>query len=158
MDFITIPFIAIGKIPSPAKDLITTPHIGVSKFRFEVKKMGILQNLSKALGLSKDMDVEEYMDTMEMENVDLLHEAADFYVKPVALESEADVKVIQDELKQKNIILLNITPMMRNQAKLRAIVKELSDFAKKIDGDIARIDNEKILITPRKAKIVKKRG
>jgi len=120
--------------------------------------MGILQNLSKALGLSKDMDVEEYMDTMEMENVDLLHEAADFYVKPVALESEADVKVIQDELKQKNIILLNITPMMRNQAKLRAIVKDLSDFAKKIDGDIARIDNEKILITPRKAKIVKKRG
>jgi len=120
--------------------------------------MGILQNLSKAFGLSKDMDVEEYMDTMELENVDLLHEAADFYVKPVALESEADMKVIQDELKQKNIILLNITPMMRNQAKLRTIVNELKTFVMKINGDIARIDNEKILLTPSKVKIVKKRG
>jgi SepF-like predicted cell division protein (DUF552 family) len=149
-----------------SKDLISTPHIELARrrgitdceFRFEVKKMGILQNLSKALGLSKDMDVEEYMDTMELENVDLLHEAADFYVKPVALESEADAKVIQDELKQRNIILLNITPMMRNQAKLRTIVNDLKTFVVKLNGDIARIDNEKILLTPAKVKIVKRRG
>ena len=120
--------------------------------------MGILQNLSKALGLNKDMDVEEYMDTMELENVDLLHEPADFYVKPVALESDADIKVIQDELKQKNIILLNITPMMRNQNKLKNLVNELKIFVVKINGDIARIDNEKLLLTPAKVKIVKKRG
>lgn len=120
--------------------------------------MGILQNLSKALGLSSDMNVEEYMDTMDLENVDLLHEAADFYVKPVALESEADVKVIEDELKQRNIILLNITPMMRNQAKLRTIVADLKTFVVRLNGDIARIDNEKILLTPAKVKIVKKRG
>jgi len=49
--------------------------------------MGILQRLSKALGISKDMDIEEYIDTAELENVDVLREAADFYVKPVALES-----------------------------------------------------------------------
>lgn len=119
--------------------------------------MGILQNLSKALGLSKDMDVEEYMNTMDLENVDLLHEAADFYVKPVALESEADAKVIEDELKQRNIILLNITPMMRQPNKLKVIVNDLKTFVTKINGDIARLDNEKILLTPSKIKIVKKR-
>jgi len=120
--------------------------------------MGILQNLSKALGLSKDIDVEEYMDTVELENVDLLHEPADFYVKPVALESEADVKVIIDELKQKNIILLNITPMMRNQNKLKTLIGELKSFVQKVNGDIARIDNEKLLLTPAKVKIVKKKA
>jgi len=119
--------------------------------------MGILQHLSKALGLSKEMDIEEYMDSMELENVDMLHEAADFYVKPVALESDADVKVIGEELKRGNIILLNITLMSKNQAKLRMIVAELKKFAGKINGDIARIDNEKILLTPSKVKIVKSR-
>jgi len=119
--------------------------------------MGIFQNLSKALGLSKDMDIEEYMDTMDLENIDVLNEAADFYIKPVALESEADLKVIQDELKQKNIILLNMTPMLRNQAKLKALVEGLKTFVTKINGDIARIDNEKILLTPSKVKIVKKK-
>lgn len=119
--------------------------------------MGILQNLSKALGVAKDMDVEEYMDTVELENVDLLHEPADFYVKPIALESENDIRVIVEELKQKNIILLNITPMMRNQAKLKSLINEIKGFAVKIGGDVARIDNEKLLITPAKVKIVKKR-
>ena len=119
--------------------------------------MSLLQKLSHALGLSRDMDIEEYMDTIELENVDMMHEAADFYVKPVALESEADARVIAEELKNKNIILLNITPMARNQAKLKAIVAELKKFVTKLDGDIARIDNEKILLTPSKVKIVKSR-
>ncbi|MFA6036023.1 MAG: cell division protein SepF [Candidatus Micrarchaeia archaeon] len=119
--------------------------------------MGLLQRLSSALGVSKGMDIEEYMDTMELENVDMMHEAADFYVKPVALESEADAKVIAEELKNHNIILLNITPMARNQAKLKMIVAELKKFVTKLNGDIARIDNEKILLTPAKVKIVKSR-
>jgi SepF-like predicted cell division protein (DUF552 family) len=117
--------------------------------------MGMLQKLTKAFGISKDMDIEEYMDTVELENVDVLHEPADFYVKPVALESEADVKVIQDELKQRNIILLNMSPMARNAAKLKMIVAELKEYINKTNGDIARIDNDKILLTPSKIKIVK---
>ncbi len=119
--------------------------------------MGLLQRLSHVLGVTKGMDIEEYMDTMELENVDMMHEAADFYVKPVALESEADAKVIAEELKNHNIILLNITPMARNQAKLKMIIAELKKFVTKLNGDIARIDNEKILLTPAKVKIVKSR-
>ena len=117
--------------------------------------MSLLQKLSHALGLSRDMDIEEYMDTIELENVDMMHEAADFYVKPVALESEADAKVIAEELKNRNLILLNITPMKKNEAKLKMIVNELKKFVTKIDGDIARIDEDKILLTPAKVKIVK---
>ncbi|MFH1285038.1 MAG: cell division protein SepF [Candidatus Micrarchaeota archaeon] len=119
--------------------------------------MGILQKLSKALGVGGEMDIEEYMDTVELENVDVLHQAADFYVKPVALESEADAKVIEDELKQRNIILLNVSPMARNPNKLKAIIGELKAFVVRMNGDIARIDNEKILLTPAKVKIVKSR-
>ncbi|MFH1447604.1 MAG: cell division protein SepF [Candidatus Micrarchaeota archaeon] len=119
--------------------------------------MGILQHLTKTFGLSKDMDIEEYMDTVELENVDVLHEPADFYVKPVALESEADVKVIEDELKQKNIIILNVSPMAKNTAKLKMIVGDIKEYIVKTNGDIARIDNNKILLTPSRVKIIKSR-
>ena len=120
--------------------------------------MGILEGVSKALGLGKDMDIEEYMDTIELENVDVMHPPADFYVKPVALENEDDARIIEEELRKKNIILLNISPMARNP-KLKAVIASLKNYVMKTNGDIARIDENKILLTPSKVKIVKsKRG
>ena len=65
--------------------------------------------------------------------------------------------MIENELRQRNIILLNVSPMSRNTPKLKTIVSNLKAFSMKIDGDIARIDNEKILLTPSKVKIVKSR-
>lgn len=119
--------------------------------------MGIFEKITKSLGLSKEMNIEEYMDTIEMENVDVLHEAADFYVKPIALESETDVGVIEEELKNRNIILLNVSPMARQTTKLKQIVDNIKNFTMRINGDIARIDENKILLTPSKVKIVKTR-
>jgi uncharacterized protein len=121
--------------------------------------VSFFEKISKSLGLSsKDVDnIEEYMDTVEMENVDVLHEAADFYVKPIALESESDVNVIMDELRAKNIVLLNVSPMKRHTAKLKMIVDNIKVHIQKINGDIARIDEDKILLTPSKVKIVKTR-
>lgn len=119
--------------------------------------MGIFEKISKGLGMSKEMNIEEYMNTVEMENVDVLHEAADYYVKPIALESEGDVSVIMEELKARNIILLNVSPMKRNTAKLKMIIDNIKSHVSKINGDIARIDEDKILLTPSKVKIVKTR-
>lgn len=119
--------------------------------------MGIFEKISKGLGMSKEMNIEEYMNTVEMENVDVLHEAADYYVKPIALESEGDVHIIMEELKAKNIVLLNVSPMKRNTAKLKMIVDNIKSHISKINGDIARIDEDKILLTPSKVKIVKSR-
>ncbi|MFH0927624.1 MAG: cell division protein SepF [Candidatus Micrarchaeota archaeon] len=122
--------------------------------------MGIFDDLSKSLGISKDQDVdniEEYMDSVDMESVDVLHEAADFYVKPISLESESDVSVVLEELKQKNLVLLNVSGMKRNTAKLKMIVDNIKAHIHKINGDIARIDEDKILLTPTKVKIVKTR-
>lgn len=117
--------------------------------------MGILEKITKSLGISKEMNIEEYMNAVEMENVDVLHEAADFYVKPVALESENDVALVMDELKAKNIILLNVSPMSKQPNKLKQYIDNLKMFVTKINGDIARIDNDKILLTPSKVKIVR---
>ncbi len=119
--------------------------------------MGVFSSLSKALGFTRDINVEEFMTAAEAEDVDIMHKAADFYVKPIALQSDSDVKVVQEELTQKNIVLLNFSPIMRNPAKLKAVVGELKMFVNSINGDIARIDEDKILLTPHNVKIVKKR-
>jgi SepF-like predicted cell division protein (DUF552 family) len=117
--------------------------------------MGIFDKLGKTLGVSKELDIEEYMNSAEMENVDIMNEPADFYIKPVALRDEADVSLIEDELQKKNIILLNITEMAKRPNTLAKVVDSLKDYISKTNGDIAKIDEEKILITPTKVKIIK---
>jgi len=119
--------------------------------------MGIVSALSKALGFTSDINVEEFMSAGEAEDVDVMHEAADFYVKPIALQTEEDIKAVENELTQKNIVLLNFAPILRNPAKLKSVITDLKKFVHKINGDIARIDEDKILLTPAKVKIIKKR-
>jgi len=119
--------------------------------------MGVLTGLGKALGISKEMSLDDFMTASEAEEVDVMHQAADFYVKPVALQMDSDIKMVEDELKQKNIVLLNISPMARNAPKLKTAVNDLRTFVHGINGDIARIDEDKILLTPQNVKIVKSR-
>ncbi|MBI5224270.1 cell division protein SepF [Candidatus Micrarchaeota archaeon] len=119
--------------------------------------MGIFSSLSKALGFTKDINVEEFMSAAEAEDVDVMHKSADYYVKPIALQNEGDVAAVKDELNNKNHVLLNFSPIMRNPAKLKQVVGELKSFVGSINGDIARIDEDKILLTPANVKIVKKR-
>ena len=121
-----------------------------------VYNMGLFNKLGGVLGTQKEMDVEEYMNSEEMENVDIMNEPADFYVKPVALQSEADVAVIQAELQKKNIILLNVGEMQQKRPNtLKGIVDTLKAYTDKTNGDIARLDEAKILLTPTKVKIIK---
>lgn len=119
--------------------------------------MGFFQKLGKSLGLSKELNIEEFMSAAEAEEVDVMHKAADFYVKPISLQSEADISIVEEELKQKNLVLLNITPIARNPPRLKSAISKLREFVAEINGDIARIDEDKILLTPHNVKIVKRR-
>ncbi len=122
-----------------------------------VLNMGIFDRLGKTLGTSKELDVEEYMNSAEMENVDVMNEPADFYIKPVALRGQEDVSLIQAELEKKNIILMNISEISKRPNTLKSLIDSLKDYVQKTNGDIARIDEEKILLTPAKVKIIKSR-
>ncbi|MFA4946424.1 MAG: cell division protein SepF [Candidatus Micrarchaeia archaeon] len=117
----------------------------------------VFKELSKALGLSREMNLDEFMSAAEAEEVDVMHESADFYVKPISLQTEADVKIVEEELKNRNIVLLNITPIARNPQKLKDAIASLRKYASDLNGDVARIDENKILLTPARVKIVKKR-
>lgn len=122
--------------------------------------MSPFQRLGRVLGIGRDRDSEGYLDTIdtaELENLDALHAPADVYIKPVALEDEADMRLVEEELKNGNIILMNIAPMSKYTTRLKKVINNLKGFTIKIDGDIARIDNEKFILTPSRVKIIKKR-
>lgn len=120
-----------------------------------VNQMGLFDKLGGVIGQQKELDVEEYMNMEEMENVDVMSEPADFYVKPVSLQQESDLAVIQSELAKKNIILLNISELEKRPNTLKGMIDNLKMYVTKINGDIARLDEQKILLTPAKVKIIK---
>jgi len=118
--------------------------------------VGILDKVASALGLGKEQNIEEYLTTAEMENVDVLTEPADFYVKPIVLQKEEDIKVVEDELQKRNLILLKISEIKtRYPNKTQQIIQSLKDYVTKINGDIAMIDESRLLLTPARVKIVK---
>lgn len=125
--------------------------------RIKANTMGIFDRLGQSFGTSKGMNIEEYMNSAEMEDVDLLHEPADMYIKPVTITSERDLEPIEAEVSKKNIILLDISELNKRPNTRNSIIASLKSFAEKINGDIGQIDENRVLITPAKVKIIKRK-
>lgn len=119
--------------------------------------MGVFNRLGQAFGSQKEINIEEYMNSVEMEDVDMMHEPADMYVKPVSITSEDEVKPIEDEISKKNIILLDITELSKRPNTMKNVVTELKKYVDSVNGDIGQIDSARILITPAKVKIIKRK-
>ena len=117
--------------------------------------MGIFDKLGQGFGSQKGMNIEEYMTSAEMEDIDLLHEPADMYVKPVTITSERDIELIEQEINKKNIILLDISELNKRPNTRNTIIGNLKTFVEKINGDIGQINENRVLITPTKVKIIK---
>lgn len=113
--------------------------------------------LENVLGKRDEVNIEEFLNNLDEED-DSLYEDADAYVKPIALQGEEDSTMAIEELKKGNFILLNIGDLSkRNAIKLRDLVSGIRSAVDEIDGDIARISHDRVLVTPSKVKIVKRR-
>lgn len=116
--------------------------------------MGILEKLSLQ---RTDVDIEDYLNTLGIEEDDLLEEHADMWVRPFALEQVVDVERVSGELRKGNMIILNIEPLYKkNTIKLRQAVSELKGTVHSINGDIARLTEHRVLLTPSGVKISKR--
>ncbi len=117
--------------------------------------MGILDALFGGNSRREATNFDEVMNSLDDQDLDVLHGPADYYVKPLSLETDADLATVDAELKAGNVVLLNIGPVARNPARLKDSISVLSSYAHGVDGDIARISEDKILLTPKRIKIVK---
>ncbi|MCD6434024.1 MAG: cell division protein SepF [Candidatus Diapherotrites archaeon] len=110
----------------------------------------------KILKREEEVNIEEILNSMDSEE-EFLYEDADAYVVPVSLQTEEDVAKTIEQVKQGNVVLLNISDLLRrNTLKLREYVDDIKNSIGELDGDIARITEDRILITPSRVKIIKR--
>lgn len=71
------------------------------------------------------------------------------YLKAMPLRNLSDLDTIKQEVKQGNILILKISPLANKSIEdIKKAVNELCEFVKTVDGDIARLGEERIVITP----------
>jgi len=70
-------------------------------------------------------------------------------VKALQLRSGDEIGRIQKDVADRMIIILRVTPLaQKNVDELKIAVEQLYEFATSIGGDIARLGEERIVITP----------
>lgn len=114
--------------------------------------------LEKLMKKDDDLDIQDFLNNLDVEK-EAIAEDADALVKSLTLTDEADCQLVLKETKDGNLVLLNIEGLVkRNAVKLKELVNILRSGVHSIDGDIARISLDKVLVTPSKVKIVKRRA
>ena len=113
--------------------------------------------MHKVFKREEGIDIEEFLNTLDVEE-ETMYEDADAFVKPMTLSNQDDANAVVNEAKEGNIVLLNIEGLAkRNALKLKELVTGIKNQISEIDGDIARISHDRILITPSKVKIIKRK-
>jgi hypothetical protein len=76
------------------------------------------------------------------------------YVKAYPLRDPTDVPRIKAEIIEGNILIVKITPIAkRSVEETKSAISELVEFVKSIQGDIARLGEERIVMTPPTVKV-----
>ena len=76
------------------------------------------------------------------------------YVKALKLRSLEDLDRIKAELKSGNILIVRFTPLAEKSVEdIKVAINELQDFVIGIKGDIARLGEDRIVVTPEQIKI-----
>ncbi len=78
------------------------------------------------------------------------------YLKAITIRDPSDIHTIKEDIKKGMILILRVTPLAQKDVdKLRKVVEELYTIAKNSDADIARLGEERIIVTPPGVKIWK---
>lgn len=71
------------------------------------------------------------------------------YLKALPLRDLEDIDAIKREVKSGNILILRVGPLARKSIEdVKRAVSELHEFATLVGGDIARLGEERVVITP----------
>ena len=78
------------------------------------------------------------------------------YVKAITIRDPSDIHTIKEDVKKGMILILRVTPLAQKDVeKLRKVVEELYVIARDSNADIARLGDERIIVTPQDVKIWK---
>jgi uncharacterized protein len=70
-------------------------------------------------------------------------------LKALALRSVDEIPKIQEDVTNQTIVILKVTPLAQKSLdELKSSVEQLYEFATSVGGDIARLGDERVVITP----------
>ena len=76
------------------------------------------------------------------------------YIKAIALRAYDDIDIIKAEVRAGNIVICNVAPLAKtNIDDVKRGINELNDYANMVEGDIARLGEERVIITPKNIQI-----
>ncbi|UCH57543.1 MAG: cell division protein SepF [Candidatus Bathyarchaeota archaeon] len=76
------------------------------------------------------------------------------YIKAIPLKAYEDVDIIKSEVRSGNIVITNVSPLAKtNIEDVKRAINELNEYASLISGDIARLGEERVILTPKTVKI-----
>jgi SepF-like predicted cell division protein (DUF552 family) len=76
------------------------------------------------------------------------------YLKAITIRDINDMPSIKDEVKKDIILILRVTPLAQKDVEeLRRIIEELYRYVRSTGGDIARLGEERVVVTPPSVKI-----
>lgn len=81
------------------------------------------------------------------------------YLKAMPLKSIEDLNSIKSEVESGNILIIRVSPLAKNSIEdVKQVVSELCEFSNSYGGDIARLGEERIVITPPFVRIWRERA
>jgi len=76
------------------------------------------------------------------------------YLKAITLRDMNDIPSIKDDAKKHMILILRVTPLaQKDVAELRCAIEDLYKYVQSVVGDIARLGEERVVITPPSVRI-----
>ena len=76
------------------------------------------------------------------------------YLKAIPLKDLDQISANKDEVSQNMIVILRITPIaQKNVKELKKAIEELYSYVSSIGGDIVRLGDERVVLTPPGVKI-----
>ncbi len=116
--------------------------------------MGLVNKLfgeKKTYGVSSEkdyIDLEEYV-----ENENLPDSQAKMYIRVGEIQRYEDLKTMTDYVCGGNILILDFSPLADEEVILKRITSEIKKIVNDINGDVAGIGNNLMIITPSNVKI-----
>ncbi len=100
--------------------------------------------------------VRRYGRVFEVVDPRLAMQKQETYVKAITIRDPSDIHTIKEDVKKGMILILRVTPLAQKDVdKLRKVVEELYVIARDSNADIARLGDERIIVTPQGVKIWK---
>jgi len=120
--------------------------------KMKMKKIQIFQKIRGILTPQKtveeDADIDEIIKMMSITPVDDRQS-----IEKVELKSENDVNVVIEKLSKEKIVIVDFSPLIRRKEILKNLVKRLNESCENMKGQICRISNEMVIVTPQNIRI-----